>query len=358
MQASGARALADNACRKRCRAFARSNRVTLERLRLQAASMDRTTRLRRLALASAAVAGWLAACTTPPGGQPKPEPAPAAAPAPAAPAPGAETPAPPVEAGPVGPASAQQAQRLAMSAVEMLELGHEEPALAEIRRALQADPANRLAQSLLKQVETDPQVLLGREHFIYRVQPGESLSRIAGRFLNDVHLFYALARYNDIKVPRQLQGGQAIKVPGRQPPPAAAPPAAPPPAPAPAPTPAPPPAPASAPAPAAPRPPEAGPTAAEVVIQQEYRRGLSLMAQQKPAEAIGAFDQVLERDPNHANARLKRAQALSQVSGLIRLLENTIRRLDAQLAQNPNNAQAKAQRDKAVADRERLLTVK
>lgn len=314
--------------------------------------MDRTTRLRRLALASAAVASWLAACTTPPGGQPKPEPAPAAAPAPTAPAPGAEPPAPPAEAGPAGPASAQQAQRLAMSAVEMLELGHEEPALAEIRRALQADPANRLAQSLLRQVETDPQVLLGREHFIYRVQPGESLSRIAGRFLNDVHLFYALARYNDIKVPRQLQGGQAIKVPGRQPPPAATPPVAPPPAPAPTPV-APP-----APAPAAPKPPDAGPSAAEVVIQQEYRRGLSLMAQQKPAEAIGAFDQVLERDPNHANARLKRAQALSQVGGLIRLLENTIRRLDAQLAQNPNNAQAKAQRDKAVADRERLLTVK
>jgi predicted Zn-dependent protease len=95
-----------------------------------------------------------------------------------------------------------------------------------------------------------------------------------------------------------------------------------------------------------------------VVIAQEYRRGLALMAQQKPAEAIEAFDQVLERDPGHANAKLKRAQALSQVGGLIRLLENSIRRLDAQLAQNPGNAQLKAQRDKAVADRERLLTVK
>ena len=83
-----------------------------------------------------------------------------------------------------------------------------------------------------------------------------------------------------------------------------------------------------------------------------------LMAQQKPAEAIEAFDQVLERDPGHANAKLKRAQALSQVGGLIRLLENSIRRLDTQLAQNPGNAQLKAQRDKAVADRERLLTVK
>ena len=53
-------------------------------------------------------------------------------------------------AAPAGPAAAQQAQRLANSAVEMLELGKEEEALAEIQRALQVDPANRLAQSLLK----------------------------------------------------------------------------------------------------------------------------------------------------------------------------------------------------------------
>jgi predicted Zn-dependent protease len=82
------------------------------------------------------------------------------------------------------------------------------------------------------------------------------------------------------------------------------------------------------------------------------------MAQQKPAEAIQAFDKVLERDPNHANAKLKRAQAVGQVGGLVRLLENTIKRLDGQLAQNPANAAAKAERDKAVADRDRLLTIK
>lgn len=322
--------------------------------------MDRSTRRQRLALASVtvAVAGWMAGCATPPPAETKPAPAPAAAPA--TPPPAAEPPAPPAEPAPAGPVSAQAAQRLALSATEMLEVGHEEQALAEIQRALQADPSNRLAQSLLKQIQTDPQVLLGREYFSYRVQPGESLSRIAGRFLNDVHLFYALARYNDIKVPRQLQGGQMIKVPGKAPPPTAAP--APPAAAVPAPPPPPPPAvappaPAPAPAPAAaPRPP--APSSAEVIIAQEYRRGLALMAQQKPAEAIEAFDQVLERDPAHANAKLKRAQALSQVGGLIRLLENSIRRLDAQLAQNPGNAQLKAQRDKAVADRERLLTVK
>lgn len=312
--------------------------------------MDRTTRLRRLTLLSVAVAGagWLAACVTPPpaGQPPAATPAASSTPAPAAaPAPD-PSPAAADAASPASPAAAQQAQRLANAAVDLLEVGLEEQALAEIQRALQVDPANRLAQSLLKQIQTDPQVLLGREHFVYRVEPGESLSRIAGRFLKDVHLFYALARYNDIKVPRQVQGGQQIKVPGRQPPPVQPPP--PPPAPPP-----------PAPAPVKPAPaPEVKAPAAELVLAQEYRRGLSLLAQQKPAEAIGAFDRVLERDPNHANARLKRAQAVSQVAGLIRLLENTIKRLDAQLAQNPGNAAAKAERDKAVADRDRLLLVK
>jgi tetratricopeptide (TPR) repeat protein len=320
--------------------------------------MDRKTRLRRLALLSvaAAGAGWMVACTTPPAGPspaaaptPKPGAAPASAPAPAA---EQAPPAPQPEPAPASPAAAQQAQRLANAAVELLEVGNEDQALAEIQRALQADPANRLAQSLLKQIQTDPQQLLGRESFTYRVEPGESLSRIAGRFLKDVHLFYALARYNDIKVPRQLQGGQLIKVPGRQPPPTSA--APPPPAPPP---PAPPP-PSPAPAPARPAAPEPRPPAPDAVIAQEYRRGLALMAQQKPAEAIAAFDKVLERDPGHANAKLKRAQALSQVAGLIRLLENTIKRLDGQIAREPGNAAAKAERDKAIADRNRLQQVK
>ena len=296
-----------------------------------------------------ATAAWVGGCATPPpASTPASAPAPTAVPAPAAAEPvAAPAPSQPEPAA-ATPAGAQQAQRLANAAAELLEVGNEDQALGEIQRALQADPTNRLAQSLLKQIQTDPQTLLGREYFTYRVEPGESLSRIAGRFLKDVHLFYALARYNDIKVPRQLQGGQVIKVPGKQPPPPPPPPAAPPPAPVPAP----------APAPARPPAADAKPTPAEVVVAQEYRKGLALMAQQKPAEAIQAFDKVLERDPNHANAKLKRAQAVGQVGGLVRLLENTIKRLDGQLAQNPGNAAAKAERDKAVADRDRLLTIK
>ena len=138
--------------------------------------MDNQTRFRRRARWSAvAAAAWLAACSTPPGGSPSQAPAsqkPAAAPAPlpqagrapepAASAPAAEAPAP------ASPGSAQQAQRLANTAVELLEVGNEEQALVEIQRALQADPSNRLAQSLLKQIQTDPQVLLGYRRKIWK----------------------------------------------------------------------------------------------------------------------------------------------------------------------------------------------
>ena len=40
-----------------------------------------------------------------------------------------------------------------------------------------------------------------------------ALSRIAGHFMGDIYMFYALARYNDIRVPRLVAGGQVIRVP-------------------------------------------------------------------------------------------------------------------------------------------------
>lgn len=319
----------------------------------------------RLSLLATAVA-VLAGCATPPPPAPAPSTAPTDTTSPSgtpepAPGPAVEPPPPPPPppSGPVSAAAQQQAQTLAKAAVELLERGKEDEAKAELQTALNTDPNNKLAQNLMRQITVDPVATLGKDSFAYTVRSTDTLSLIAGRFLNDIFSFYILARYNDIKVPRQLHGGQMIKVPGKQPPPAAPSPApAPPPAPAPAVVPPPAPTPAAVPAPASAPKPTQPSVSVEVLVQQEYRRGLSLMAQQKPAEAILAFDRVLDRDPSHANAKLKRAQAVTQVGGLIRLLENTIKRLDGQLAQNPNNAAARAERDKAVADRERLLQVK
>ena len=132
------------------------------------------------------------------------------------------TPAPaPLPTGPVTPAAQQQAQKTALAAVGMLEAGREDDARAELQRALAQDPHNKLALNLRRQIEADPATALGRESFSYTVRPNESLSMIAGRFLGDIYSFYILARYNNIAVPRQVAGGQTLRIPGKAPPPGA-----------------------------------------------------------------------------------------------------------------------------------------
>ena len=173
-----------------------------------------STKTRHAWLPSAA-ACLLVACQTPPQGTaPEPAPAPVApAPAPVAPTP------PPVPTGPVSPAAQAQAQKVAMGAVGLLETGHEDQARVELQNALTLDPANKLALNLTRQLNVDPIAALGRDSFAYTVKPSDTLSQIAGRFLGDIYSFYILARYNDIKVPRQVAGGQVIRVPGKAPPP-------------------------------------------------------------------------------------------------------------------------------------------
>jgi hypothetical protein len=219
------------------------------------------------------------------------------------------------EAAPVP--SPQVIARTVTTAIEQLELGQEEQAEVALRQVLQAEPGHRQAQMLLKQIKDDPIALLGRDSFPYRVQPGESLSKIAQRFLGDPYLFYGLARYNGIKVPRQLAGGQMIRVPGKAPAtqtPTPAPPA-PAPAPPPAPTTAPPPVPAPAPSPPPPsRPAETPAQRAErekaESIARYTREARSAFAKQDLAAAIRAWDRVLELDPNHRTATLERQKAV------------------------------------------------
>lgn len=116
------------------------------------------------------------------------------------------------------PSTPQQAHKLAIAAVDLLEAGNEDQAKAELQRVLAGDPNNKLAQNLLRQITADPVALLGRESFPYTVRATDTLSRIAGRFLGDIYAFYILARYNDIKIPRQVSGGQVIRIPGKAPP--------------------------------------------------------------------------------------------------------------------------------------------
>lgn len=290
------------------------------------------------------LAGLVVACAS---HKPPPEPVLQGAPA------GAQM-GPPEPAAPSAPPSAAaqaQAQKEAQAAVEELEDGHEDEARALLRKAMGLDPNNKLALSLLRQLNLDPLTLFGRESFSYTVKPGESLSKIAGHYMGDIYLFYGLARYNDIKVPKQLAGGQVIRVPGRAPaveereparpvakpapkparqmPPAAA-------APAPMVQPAAPVAPVAPPAPAlaaaasvpapAPSPAVVEPAPAvdtaaaakakaeaqrKKLIEQHTQKARASLARQDLDGAIANWSKVLELDPGNDTARLERQKAIT-----------------------------------------------
>lgn len=274
----------------------------------------------RLTLLAAAVAVLVGCATPPPPAPSKPPvdvPAPVAPEPVPAPAPMPEPVAPPpsVPSGPVSAAQQQQAQKQAMAAIEMLDAGNEDQARSELQSALAADPNNRLAQNLMRQITADPVATLGKEFFNYTVRSTDTLSRIAGRFLNDIYAFYILARYNDIKSPRQVSTGQVLKIPGKAPPPGAdrdppAPPRpAPPPPPAAVPAPPPPPPPPAAPPPA-PRPdPAAQAAEAKRVSQRHVRDARAAAAREDLCAAIASYGRALEADPTNDTAKLERQQA-------------------------------------------------
>lgn len=192
-------------------------------------------------------------------------------------------------------------------AQSLLQDGDADGAERLLRRILATDPAQTSAASLLRQIEGDPVQLLGRESYAYVVRPGESLATIARDRLRDANLFYALARYNGIRVPRLLAAGQTIRVPGRAPAaPSPASSASPPPAAAPAPAPAPSPAPAAAAAPA----PAAAPTPAPATQVPELMRAARVaVRQQDLCRGIALYDRVLAIEPGHTDARAERQKA-------------------------------------------------
>ena len=311
----------------------------------------------------------LSACETPPPAPAVRDPAPSAprevvpAAAPAS-APAAVIVAP---TGPVTPAAQQQAQKLALATADLLESGNEEQARTELKRALGLDPQNKLAQNLTRQMAADPVTALGRESFAYTMRPSDTLSRIAGRFLGDVYAFYILARYNDIKVPKQVSSGQVIRIPGKAPPPGSVaanppPPAepvprAPPPSlpsiPAPAPAPAPPPA-------AAPQPPE--PTPGERAMRNaasaeraadlprariEYLKAASFNQPGAAAKAEQLRTQLISRYSLNARSALARQDLDGAILNWQRVLE-----LD------PENPTARLELERARGLKDKLNKVK
>lgn len=290
-------------------------------------------------------AALLVACAGAPTSAPTPAPAPRPTPV-EKPAPPPEPPPAPV--GPVSPAAQQQATKIAQAAIELLEVGNEEQARAELQRALAVDPNNKLAQNLMRQITSDPVAALGRDSFAYVVKPNDSLSKIAQRFLGDVYAFYILARYNDIKVPRQVAGGQTIRVPGKAPPPGAV-------EPRPAPTPSAPAAPVAkvepkpAPAAGAGSTPVAAPAApAAPIAAPEPSPGERAMKSAEAAERAG--------DLSRALAEYQRAASLDQ-SGAAAKAEQVRKKLVAGYTGSARSAFAKQDLDGAIRNWDRVLEI-
>lgn len=111
------------------------------------------------------------------------------------------------------------AKELFKAGVDALQHGDGQKAKPLLQQVLVLEPGHKGASSLLHQIDADPVEMLGKEKFPYKVQPGDTLSLIARRFLGDHFKFYILARYNDIVISDNLEAGRVINIPGKKPPP-------------------------------------------------------------------------------------------------------------------------------------------
>jgi tetratricopeptide (TPR) repeat protein len=82
-----------------------------------------------------------------------------------------------------------------------------------LREYLARHPGDRAAQSLLRQLTIDPRDELGTASRIYVVQPGDSYSTLAARYLGDAGRFLVLARYNGSTNPSALHAGDTVRLP-------------------------------------------------------------------------------------------------------------------------------------------------
>ena len=241
----------------------------------------------------------LAGCAAP---EPVKAPAPVVKPEPA-PEPVMVEPAPKAPARPMltGPAAKAEVQKILLQSFNWLDGGEEEKARVELEYARQLEPDNKQVICLLRGVTADPLSALGKESTAYTVRPGESLGTIARRAMGDVCEFYILARYNQIKVPKQLSSGQTIRIPGRV---ALIAPAASEPAPAPKPEPAP----VAEPKPAVSA--EAEEKVRRAAIDRHHRNAQAAYRRQDLNTAIREWDAVLAIDPGNSLAQARKEEAL------------------------------------------------
>lgn len=179
--------------------------------------------------------------------------------------------------------------------LRLLENGDAAAARVELIAYLEQQPASEVGRDLLRQIDTPAEEYFPQQYRVVELAPGDSLSTLAQEYLGDVYQFHALAKYNGIKQPRQLELGQSIKIPltdyarSQFDVPAS---------------------PASTPAaPAA----VSGASKAEPAqgqVDALHRQALNEFRAQNLDSAIALWDELLLIDPGHESARLYRNQAI------------------------------------------------
>ncbi|MEM1141174.1 MAG: LysM domain-containing protein [Pseudomonadota bacterium] len=97
--------------------------------------------------------------------------------------------------------------------MELLEVGDEPTARAELTAYRRSVPNSSLAKDLIAQIDRPVDEYFPTEYQVITLKPGQTLSNVSQTYLGSAYKFYALAKYNKISKPRRVVPGQSIKIP-------------------------------------------------------------------------------------------------------------------------------------------------
>lgn len=99
----------------------------------------------------------------------------------------------------------------------LLDEGRRKDARKRLQDAMKRDPMNPSLMLLEQAMTGNAEADLGSAHFSYVVQPGDTMTTLAKRFLGNRLKAYQLARYNGIERPSALAAGTVLRIPGQPP---------------------------------------------------------------------------------------------------------------------------------------------
>ena len=109
--------------------------------------------------------------------------------------------------------AAEQNNKL-QKAIIKLQTGKTAEAKKLINQVIKINPLHRKAVLLKRQLSLTSKEIFGTKNFIqYKIKTGDSLNKIAKKWLGDSIYFVSLAKLNKIKNPTNIQQGQIIKIP-------------------------------------------------------------------------------------------------------------------------------------------------